>query len=77
MARTLPILSEKEQLTFLQTQDEADLHSPCRWGCNERADAEAPCSAGWVLNGKAVAQEVLAQRAILATEGTDPRWPNW
>jgi CHAT domain-containing protein/Tfp pilus assembly protein PilF len=73
VARTLPALSEKEQLAFLQTQDEMRLHIALSLGLHERADAEiAMRSAGWVLNGKAVAQEVLAQRALLATEGTDP-----
>ena len=73
VARTLPVLSEKEQLTFLQTQDEKHLHVALSLGLHERADAQiALRSAGWVLNGKAVAQEVLAQRAILAAEGTDP-----
>jgi len=42
-------------------------------GLHQRADAEmAQHSAGWILNGKAVAHEVLAQRAILTAEGTDP-----
>ena len=73
VARTLPALSEKEQLTFLQTQDEVHLHVALSLGLHERADAQsARRSAGWVLNGKAVAQEVLAQRAILAAAGTDP-----
>ena len=73
VARTLPILNEKEQLTFLQAQDETDLHSALSLGLAQRSDARiALRSAGWVLNGKAVAQEVLAQRAILAAEGTDP-----
>ena len=73
MARTLPALSEKEQLTFLQTQDERYLHVALSLGLHQRADAQiALRSAGWILNGKAVAQEVLAQRAILAAEGTDP-----
>lgn len=73
VARTLPLLSEVEQMTFLQTQDETRLHRALSLGLNQRADSEtAQRSAGWVLNGKAVAQEALAQRAILAAEGTDP-----
>ncbi len=73
VARTLPILSEKEQLTFLQTQDEERLHAALSLGLLRRADAQTALrSAGWVLNGKAVAQEVLAQRTILANAGTDP-----
>jgi CHAT domain-containing protein len=73
VARTLPVLSEKEQLTFLQTQDEEFLHVALSLGLHERDEAPSALrSAGWVLNGKAVAQEVLAQRAILATAGADP-----
>ena len=75
VARTLPALSEREQLTFLQTQDERYLHDALSLGLDQRADAQSALrSAGWILNGKAVTQEVLAQRAILAAEGTDPRW---
>jgi CHAT domain-containing protein/Tfp pilus assembly protein PilF len=73
VARTLPILNEKEQLTFLRTQDEGYLHHALSLGLQRRSDAQiAERSAGWVLNGKAVAQEVLAQRTLLAAEGTDP-----
>lgn len=73
VACTLPALSEEEQLTFLQTQDESHLHVALSIGLHERADAQSALrSAGWILNGKAVAQEVLAQRALLATEGTNP-----
>jgi CHAT domain-containing protein/Tfp pilus assembly protein PilF len=73
VAHTLPVLNEKEQLTFLQTQDEQHLHVALSLGLDRRSDAQTALrSAGWVLNGKAVAQEVLAQRAILAAEGADP-----
>ena len=73
VAHTLPALSEKEQLTFLQIQDEKHLHVALSLGLQRRADAQSALrSAGWVLNGKAVAQEVLAQRAILTAAGTDP-----
>jgi tetratricopeptide (TPR) repeat protein len=73
VARTLPILSEKEQLTFLQTQDESRFHIALSLGLRQRNDAQiSQRSAGWILNGKAVAQEVLAQRTLLATEAADP-----
>jgi tetratricopeptide (TPR) repeat protein/CHAT domain-containing protein len=73
VARTLPVLSEKEQLTFLQAEDERQWHFALSLGLHQRAAADGPrLSAGWVLNGKAVVQEVLAQRSILAAAGTDP-----
>ncbi len=73
VARTLPILNEKEQLTFLRTRDNGHLHNALSLGLHQRADAQSvERSAGWLLNGKAVAQEVLAQRTLLAAAGTDP-----
>jgi CHAT domain-containing protein len=73
VARVLPALSEKEQLTFLLTQNEEQLHVAWSLALHQRGDAQAAQhSAGWVLNGKAVAQEVLAQRALLAGETADP-----
>ena len=73
VANTLPTLSEREQLIFLQAKDRKHLHMALSLGLRRRADAQtALLSAGWVLNGKAVAQEAIAQRALLAADATDP-----
>src|SRR5262249_5542034 len=54
IAQVLPLLSEKEQLTFLQTQDEHHLHSCLSLGLVQPSQANlAQLSAGWLLNGKA------------------------
>lgn len=73
ITRTLPALSEREQLAFLQTQNERAFFMALSLGLQRREDhAIARASAGWVLNGKAVAQEVLAQRALAAADAKDP-----
>ena len=57
----------------MQTQDESRLHIALSLGLRQRNDPQiSQRSAGWILNGKAVAQEVLAQRTLLATEAADP-----
>jgi CHAT domain-containing protein/Tfp pilus assembly protein PilF len=72
--RVLPGLSESQQLTFLKTQDENGFHVALSLGLLRRqADPGLrDRSAGWLLNGKAVAQESLAERALLAHASTDP-----
>ena len=73
VARVLPALAEAEQLTFLKANDESQLHVALSLALARRDDPEAVGrSAGWVLNGKAVAQEALAQRALLARDRDDP-----
>jgi CHAT domain-containing protein/tetratricopeptide (TPR) repeat protein len=73
VARTLPILSENEQLTFLQETDEHYFHCAQSVGLARRGDpAAVALSAGWVLNGKAVALQALAERALLARDSSDP-----
>ncbi len=73
VSRVLPALAEAEQLAFLKANDERFLHVALSLALVRRDDPEAVGrSAGWVLNGKAVAQEALAQRALLARDRTDP-----
>ncbi len=73
VARVLPALAEAEQLTFLKAKDESHLHAALALALARRDDPDAVGrSAGWVLNGKAVAQEALAQRALLARDRDDP-----
>ena len=73
VARVLPALAEAEQLTFLKAKDESQLHAALALALARRDDPDAVGrSAGWVLNGKAVAQEALAQRALLARDRDDP-----
>ena len=73
VARVLPSLSAKEQAKFLQATDEGPFHGALSLGLLQRQDpAIAALSAGWLANGKAVAQEALAQRALLARESDYP-----
>lgn len=72
-ARVLPALSEREQLTFLLTTDSGALGSALSLGLAQRDDPQvARLSAGWVVNGKALAQQALAERTLLGREGRDP-----
>ena len=71
-SRVLPALSEAEQLRFLHVQHDAALHAALSMALARRRDAGlAERSAGWVLNGKAVAQQALAERTLLARDGGD------
>jgi CHAT domain-containing protein/tetratricopeptide (TPR) repeat protein len=72
--RTLPVLSDRDILDFLHNTDEGPLHVALSIGLERRADPEmASASAGWLINGKAVAQEALGERARLALASADPK----
>jgi len=72
--RTLPILSDRDILDFLQNMDEAPLHVALSIGLERRADPEmASASAAWLINAKGVAQEALGERARLALASTEPK----
>ena len=60
-------------MIFLKATDEGQFHSALSLALAHPDDhAMEARSAGWVLNGKAVAQEALAQRALLARDRDDP-----
>jgi CHAT domain-containing protein/Tfp pilus assembly protein PilF len=69
----LPGLSESQQLTFLKIHDENTFHIALSLGLlRGRADPGLRVrSAGWVLNGKALTQQSLAERALLAHAGAN------
>lgn len=71
--QVLPTLAESEQLTFLREIDEANYHAALTLVLRQPQLAELPeTTVGWVLNGKAIVQETMAQRAILARDSTNP-----
>src|SRR5262249_1006129 len=73
VGRVLPALAESEQLAFLKAKDEGPLHAALTVALARREDPGAVSrSVGWLPNGKAVAQEALAQRALLARDRNDP-----
>jgi CHAT domain-containing protein/tetratricopeptide (TPR) repeat protein len=71
VARVLPALSPREQAAFLEeTAGGLEVALSLAW---QRPDpALAARAAGWLVNGKAVAHEALAQTALLARDGNDP-----
>jgi CHAT domain-containing protein len=71
VVRVLPALTEADQLTFLKAKDEGFLQTALALAL--RAPGEARRSAAWLINGKGVTQEALAQRAALARAGDDPK----
>lgn len=66
VSRVLPALPESEQLLFLKTRDEGAFHMALSVALHRPEDAAT--TAAWVINGKAVAHEALAQRALQARD---------
>jgi CHAT domain-containing protein/Tfp pilus assembly protein PilF len=72
-ARVLPGLSELEQLVYLHKEDRPILHNALSLAFHRRTDPGlAERSAAWLLNGKALTQEVLAENARLVRAGAGP-----
>ncbi len=66
-------LSEREQLTFLLEGDSRGFKLGLTMGYLHRNDPKfAAVSYGWLLNGKAVVQQSLAERALLTRDSADP-----
>ncbi|MFO0810962.1 MAG: tetratricopeptide repeat protein [Gemmataceae bacterium] len=74
VARELPAMPEADQLAFLGAGDyRRSLHIALALGLLRRADpAIADRSASWVLNGKSVSHQALAERALLERDAADP-----
>lgn len=65
--RALPALDDTDQLAFLNSGYRETFHASLSLGLARRQDpAMASLSAGWVLNGKARAQEALAELVLVA-----------
>lgn len=70
--QSLPSLPESEQIAFLKYVDEPHFHSALSLVLAQPHHRNViDRSAGWVLNGKAVSQQALAQRALLARDTTN------
>lgn len=70
--QSLPSLPEADQIAFLKYVDEPYLHSALSLSLAQPQNQKViDYSAGWVLNGKAVSQQALAQRALIARDTTN------
>lgn len=73
VARVLPSLSQREQLQFVQNVDAGPLHQALSMGLYQKEHKPlGSLSFEFWVNGKAVIQESLAERAELAMASTDP-----
>ncbi len=73
-ALVLPMLGEREQLTFIENIDRRMLHGALTLGwANVQNGALTALTASWLANGKAVAQETLVQRAALGRDSANPQ----
>lgn len=70
--QTLSVLSEPEQLLFLLEFDQPQYHTALSAAFAQRGQRAVDLSATWVLNSKGIAQQVLAQRALVNRDSTNP-----
>ncbi len=72
--QVLPSLSESDQLKFLKFTEEPHFHAALSLVLVQPNNQQViDQSANWVLNGKAVSQQALAQRALMARDTTNPQ----
>jgi CHAT domain-containing protein/tetratricopeptide (TPR) repeat protein len=72
-ARTLPVLAESEQLAFLRNTDQRHTRMALSVAVEARSPEAAALSAAWVLNGKAIGHQTLAERALLARDARNTK----
>ncbi len=69
VSRVLPSLSATEQAAFLRKEDERSFHNALSLGLLQKSSPQiASLTAGWLANGKAVAQEALSQQILLVRQ---------
>lgn len=72
--QVLPSLPEAEQLMFLRHTEEPHFHTALSLVLSQPENERIiEHSASWVLNGKAISQQALAQRALIARDTTNPQ----
>jgi CHAT domain-containing protein/Tfp pilus assembly protein PilF len=73
LKRILPALAEPEQQALLRSWNDHLLHISLSLALARRDDVHLrELTAAWLLNGKAVAQQALAERTLLARDSADP-----
>ena len=73
VTRVLPMLNSKQQLRYLKFQEERDLAPALSLAYFAREHQDSILkSANWLLNGKAIAHQVMAESALLARGSEDP-----
>lgn len=67
--QVLPAMAETEQLSFLRAIDQPGYYAALTLALKQpKSTSIAELSAGWVINGKGLAQTTLAQRALLTRD---------
>lgn len=71
VANVVPSLTIDEQVQFIRVRDADELHRALTFAVSQPASPElAELSAGWVANAKAVTQETISLRDVLAQAST-------
>lgn len=71
--RVLPGLTADQQMAYLQTEFRPGLVTSLSLGFQQRENQRAASlSAGWLLNGKLISQEVMAESALLTSSEAAP-----
>lgn len=70
--QVLSVLSEPEQITFLKNVDQQLYHAALSSAYLQKTQKSIDTSATWVINSKGAAQQILAQKALVSRDATNP-----